>query len=100
VIFKGDGKYEFEEGEPVMRSCWECNPAHERLKTVNTLHVCFHCGRYWLFDRFMDTLSSDQEFDAFFEEVGLKVGGSTTTIDRGYRVLHIGVERKPGGRHQ
>jgi hypothetical protein len=28
---------------PTFRSCWECNPAHEHLKTAKWL-VCFICG--------------------------------------------------------
>ena len=44
---EGGGIYvTLEEGEPVMRSCWVCNPAHERLKKVNRLYTCFICGKY------------------------------------------------------
>jgi hypothetical protein len=28
---------------PTFRSCWECNPAHEHLKSSKWL-VCFVCG--------------------------------------------------------
>lgn len=42
---------EFEErkkdGEPVMRSCWECNPAHEHLKERDYLIWCFLCGKLY-----------------------------------------------------
>lgn len=31
-----------------MRSCWECNPAHEHLKTVGGLFTCFDCGRWFM----------------------------------------------------
>lgn len=30
-----------------LRSCWECNPAHEHLKQADHLICCFECGRYW-----------------------------------------------------
>lgn len=30
-----------------MRSCWECNSAHERLKKVDYIIFCFECGRLW-----------------------------------------------------
>lgn len=42
-----------EPGEPRFRSCWECNPSHERLKKVDSLHCCFNCGKYWIGDRFL-----------------------------------------------
>lgn len=29
--------------EPTFRSCWECNSAHEHLKT-NPYLICFICG--------------------------------------------------------
>jgi len=52
------------------------------------LHVCFSCGRYWIFDRFLETLDNEEKFDAYFEEeLGLKLGESTTKIDGGYRVI-------------
>lgn len=28
---------------PTIRSCWECNPAHEHLKSAALLY-CFACG--------------------------------------------------------
>lgn len=31
--------------EVMMRSCWECNSAHERLKKVDYIIFCFECGR-------------------------------------------------------
>lgn len=31
-----------------MRSCWNCNPAHERLKTADCLIMCFGCGHFYL----------------------------------------------------
>ena len=96
MIWHGNGKVEVEEGEPAMRSCWECNSAHERLKTVNFLHVCFDCGRYWVFDRFLNSFDSDEMFDAFFQGLGMGPGQSTTTIDKGYRISVITVQTTTG----
>jgi len=97
MIYLGKGAVKTEKGEPAFRSCWECNLAHEDLKKVNTLHMCFACGRYWVFDRFLDGFDSDERFDAFFEDKGLKPGDSTTKIDAGYRVasieMHLAEER-------
>jgi PHP family Zn ribbon phosphoesterase len=31
-----------------MRSCWNCNAAHEHLKDANCPIVCFSCG-HWFF---------------------------------------------------
>lgn len=33
--------------DAVMRTCWECNPAHEGLKAVNFTMFCIDCGRYF-----------------------------------------------------
>ena len=89
MIWKGNGVIQMEEGEPALRSCWECNGAHEHLKTVNWLHVCYSCGRYWVFDRFLDALETDADFDSFMQSKGLQVGDSTTKIDAGYRIYKI-----------
>jgi len=67
---------EIEKGEPALRSCWECNVAHEHLKDVNFLHWCFSCGRYWLWGRYFD-FDSDVEFDEFFKNRGMGSGEST-----------------------
>lgn len=29
------------------RSCWNCNGAHEHLKTADFVFVCFACGHYF-----------------------------------------------------
>jgi hypothetical protein len=98
VLFLGGGQVKPEENEPMLRSCWECNKAHEHLKKVNTLHWCLECGRYWVFDRFLDSLENDEATDAFFSGWGVAVGASTTTVDAGYRLnvitLTIGGEEK------
>jgi hypothetical protein len=60
--------YRMDEDEPAMRSCWECNPAHEHLKESKSLHVCFACGRYFIFGRFLDDFASTEEQDAFLRD--------------------------------
>lgn len=92
MIWKGNGIIQMEEGEPALRSCWECNAAHEHLKKVNFLHICFQCGRYWVFDSFLDAFETDEEFDAFLKSWGLEPGDSTTSIDAGYRIMVLGGE--------
>ena len=86
MIWESGGIVKMEKGEPSLRSCWECNPAHERLKTVNSLHTCYECNRYWIFDRFLDSFESDEEFDDYFKSLGMRSGDSTTKIDKGYRI--------------
>lgn len=92
MIWKQGGIIKMEEGEPSMRSCWECNLAHTYLKTVNFLHICFECGRYWVFDKFLDSFKTDGEFDKFFSSMGLKSGDSTSKIDGGYRIQVIKIK--------
>ena len=82
MIWREGGIVKFELGEPAMRSCWECNGAHEHLKKTNRMHVCFECGRYWVFDRFLNSFETDADFDAFFAGLGLTSGGSTTEVER------------------
>ena len=31
----------------IMRSCWNCNPSHEHLKTCEVPIVCYQCGHYY-----------------------------------------------------
>lgn len=95
MIWLGNGNIKMEEGEPSLRSCWKCNPAHEHLKTVNMLHTCFECGRYWVYDRFVDSFVTDEKFDNFFRYNGLKEGESTSKIDKGYRLRRIRNEQLP-----
>ena len=86
MIWKEGGIIQMEEGEPALRSCWKCNAAHEHLKTVNFLHTCWECGRYWVFGRFLDTFKTEKAFDNFFKRQGMNSGDSTSKIDKGYRV--------------
>ena len=54
-----DGSEEWSWGKPeefakAMRSCWECNGAHEYMKGDRTRgFVCFDCGRYVKEGRFV-----------------------------------------------
>jgi len=41
-------KRKIADGEPVLRSCWNCNSAHEHLKNEKYLIYCFACGRFYL----------------------------------------------------
>jgi hypothetical protein len=87
---------EREEAEPAMRSCWECNSAHEHLKTVNTLHLCFDCGRLWVFDLFLDEVGSAEEMMRICaERYGMKPGGSTASVDTGHRAQVFEVTEGP-----
>lgn len=36
------------EGAIAIRSCWECNQAHEHLRKVGGLFNCFQCDRYYM----------------------------------------------------
>ena len=73
-----DGDVELEHGEPAMRSCWECNPAHKHLQNTDYLHWCFDCGRYWIFGEYMDVIAATEEsFLKFFLDKGVLFGEST-----------------------
>ena len=37
-----------------MRSCWECNPAHNHLKTVGGLFICLDCNRWYMNGGYFD----------------------------------------------
>lgn len=42
------------ENEPAaLRSCWECNAAHEHLKRAKGLFLCFECGRFYTDGRYL-----------------------------------------------
>ena len=68
MIYKGFDTYLKEEGEPALRSCWECNPSHEHLKKVDSLFCCFVCGRLWTHGRFLDSFKTTEELDSFLEK--------------------------------
>ena len=66
--YKAFDTYVLEAGEPVFRSCWECNPAHEGLKNTDVLHTCFVCGRAWIFGRYLDDFNTAAELDEFLKQ--------------------------------
>lgn len=81
MIYRGNGSVSIDKNEPVFRSCWVCNQAHEYLKDKNWLGWCFSCGRYFIFGKFLDEIKSDKEFDSFFQSKGLQPGDSTQSIE-------------------
>lgn len=80
MIWLGNDSIQLEKDEPLMRSCWECNSAHEHLKKTNILHLCFNCGKLWIFDKFIETLKTKKEFSSYMRQIGLNPGDSTTKI--------------------
>jgi hypothetical protein len=46
-----------------MRSCWECNPAHDHFKEKPGLFVCFCCDRWFMNGGFFD---NDEHCDKKF----------------------------------
>jgi len=66
--YKEFDTYIRDEGEPALRSCWECNSAHEHLKDTPFLHSCFICDRMWIHGRYLDEFESAEEMDAFLKE--------------------------------
>lgn len=63
----GFDSYTCDEGEPVFRSCFQCNPAHEHLRDVTALHFCIGCNRMWIYGRFLDSFADDKEMDEFLK---------------------------------
>lgn len=43
-----------------MRSCWNCNGAHEHLKGAEYVFTCFECG-HWYYKGFDITEKDEQE---------------------------------------
>jgi len=68
MIYKGLDNYKLERGEPYLRSCPECNPAHKHLIDTDYFHTCFECGRSWIFGRYLDSFKSTKEMDDFLKE--------------------------------
>ena len=59
------------ENQFAMRSCWECNPAHERLKESPGLFVCFECGRWYMDGGYFENdIHCDEELTS--EHYGIK----------------------------
>ena len=64
-----------------MRSCWECNPAHEHLKNVGGLFTCFECGRWYMNG---DYFTNEEHCNAEFKErEELKTICITVTLNGG-----------------
>ena len=82
MIWKGNGVIKLEKDEPALRSCWECNPAHEHLKKTDWLHLCFICGRYWILGKYMDEFDDDVEIDDFFKSLNMAIGDSTYSKEK------------------
>ena len=80
MIRLSDKDFRMEEGEPSLRRCWECNPAHQPLKDdiCERVFSCFDCGRYWVFGRFINEFNNDEELFYFlnerFDKVNRKAG--------------------------
>ncbi len=57
--------------EPILRSCWECNPAHAHLKEARgpVLYYCIvGCGRRWVNGKFLEGFESDEAMNAHLAE--------------------------------
>jgi hypothetical protein len=94
---------QLEEGEPNMRSCWECNGGHEHLKKLNMLTICFLCNRLYVLGEFIPDFDGDDKaggvwVSAFLKRHGLEVGQSTKSIDLGYRISVITLEARDATR--
>lgn len=83
-----------EEGEPAFRSCWECNPAHERLKSTTFLHLCFVCDRHWICGRFISPDDKPEDTIEWLKSLGLSDGDSTTKLE----TTKIKSEEENGGK--
>lgn len=66
--YKAFDTYLLDPGEPVVRTCWECNPAHTHLKNASALHRCISCGRSWLHGRFLNTFEDEVALDVFLAQ--------------------------------
>ena len=76
ILIKKD-TFKYEMGEPIMRTCWKCNAGHKHLKKVTLVHVCFACGKYWLFGKYLDKIKN---VDKWLKTLGLKYNDSTLNI--------------------
>lgn len=63
-----NGKLEYSTGEPVLRSCPKCNPAHEHLMDADFLHLCTWCYREWIFGKFLDEFETDEQAENWIKE--------------------------------
>lgn len=67
MIYVKYDTYKMEKNEPLMRSCPECNSAHDHLMKTDYLHVCMWCGRYWIFGRYLNSFKTDKARDSFLK---------------------------------
>jgi ribosomal protein L37AE/L43A len=67
VKYLGPGEYEWQGGEPFLRTCPDCNSAHEHLRNTNRVHVCFACGKMWVLGVYIGDLS-EEDADTFVKE--------------------------------
>ena len=81
MLYNGFDSYLREEGEPVFRSCWECNGAHQYLKDVSSLHYCIWCGRCWIFGRYLDSFETPEALDEFLRVRLTRTGGDEAQIE-------------------
>jgi hypothetical protein len=65
MLYKEFDTYIVEPGEPVLRSCWECNESHQPLRHTPHLHQCFVCAREWIHGRYLDSFATPEERDEF-----------------------------------
>jgi hypothetical protein len=50
-------------GEPVMRSCWNCNSAHKHLKKADYIIFCFECGSFYFKGKKITKLEGEKKND-------------------------------------
>lgn len=62
----------FENNEPAIRSCYECNLAHEHLRNTEFIHVCYDCGRYWIKGKYLNEFKTDEDLRKFLKKIGIK----------------------------
>lgn len=81
MIWVAPATYRLEPGEPAIRTCWECNGAHQHLRFVTNLHLCIVCGRNWILGHYLNEFHGDNDaFERLLRELGLKYQQSTTLL--------------------
>jgi uncharacterized protein YegP (UPF0339 family) len=91
MIITKEGMIKFEEGEPNMRSCWECNPAHNHLKKLKVITGCFSCGRYFINGKFLLDISTEEMYSfmkqSMREGCKIKIEGETMVKTMTFKVF-------------
>lgn len=54
-------KERLKKAEPVLRSCWVCNPAHKYLKKAEYLIWCFECGKIYYKGKQLKKLEKEEK---------------------------------------